>query len=97
MSDNGIFKVHLRMKETHEGGREGPTPPGMFRTIIKHRTGNFSCGVFVGDDICLKPGGDYDAEVLVLHEEDRAGFQLGDEIEFWEGKTIAAGKVTETT
>jgi hypothetical protein len=81
------------MRETVEGSRTVPTPPGLFRTIIKHRTGSFSCGVIAGEDVGLAPGREYDAQILVLLEDARAGFMMDDDIELWEGKTIATGKV----
>ena len=92
----GCFNVRFRMKDSVDGGRQRPTPPGMFRTVVKHQTGSFSCGIFAGDDVCLTPGLEYDAEVLVLLEDARAGFLRGDDIEFWDGKIFASGKVTES-
>lgn len=85
----------MKMKEASEGGRQGPTPPGYYRTVIVHHTGNFSCRVLAGEHIALTPGLDYDADVELLLENAIGGFKTGDAIEFWEGITFATGKVIE--
>jgi hypothetical protein len=87
------FVAEITLQKTSEGGRSGPTPFGIFHTIMQHQFGNFSCRLFFGDDEQLHPGQTHTVSVVPLFQEFFSNFSAGDQIGIFDGKRIASGKI----
>ena len=90
-----VFVAKIVMKPTSEGGRQGPTPSGCFRTVLKHKDGDFSCRLYYGKDEKLVPGKTHTVKVVLLYQEFYSKFAVGDKISIFDGKSIADGEVIE--
>ena len=87
------FKAKIKLRETQDGGRLEPTPPATFYTILEHKSGNFSCRLFFGNDERLTPGQIHTVSVVLLFQEFYKNFAVGDDIGIFDGKNIATGNI----
>src|SRR5437762_2736828 len=81
---------------TDEGGRNGPTPPKIFRCPLEFDGEKFDCVLHLEETGPLSPGSKATLPITFLFPElIKPRLRIGNEFTLWEMRTIADGVVDE--
>jgi hypothetical protein len=88
----------LRFLSTEEGGRKGPTPPGIFRCLLEFEGAKFDCGLHLEGTGPLAPGVAAVVPITLLFPAlIKPRLKVGSRFELREIATIATGVVIEVS